>query len=190
MRSGAARSDQSDSLERARRANQCAHQPTWDHVEVHDAGAVRVLVRTPCDTAALAHSPDIPPSIYDPGEATFGTISAASVLAELATAPVPDWAPRPVQIAWGLRDGLIRYNRVEGLSPGVALTDELGLGLAVRAEARLGVADLEPNAELHVTRTSAPGSISGGVYRRLVSANDWGGPVHGRKLRVELPVWR
>jgi hypothetical protein len=132
----------------------------------------------------LAHSPDIPPSIYDPGDATFGTLSGASILAELGKAPAPDWAPRPVQVAWGLRDGLIRYNRVEGLSPGVALTDELGLGLAVRAEARLGVSDLEPNAELHVTRTSALGSISGGLYRRLASANDWGDP-----FTVGSSVW-
>src|SRR6185437_13062074 len=142
----------------------------------HDAGAVRVLVRTPCDTAALAHSGDIPPSIYDPGESQLGTITRASLLAELGKDPEPDWAPRAPEFRWGLRDGLIRYNRVEGLSAGAALTDELGLGLSVRAEARLGVADLQPNAELHVTRTSASGAVSGGVYRRLASANDWGDP--------------
>lgn len=176
MRSGAEQSAQTDSAERARRAAQCARQSTWDHVEVHDGGAVRVLVRTPCDTAALAHSPLLPPSIYDPGETVFGEHDATAILARLGTEPEPDFAPRAPQLRWGLDDNLIRYNRIEGLSVGAAVVDQLGLGLTTRIEGRMGEADLEPNAELQVARNSASGTVSAGVYRRLASANDWGDP--------------
>ena len=183
MRSGTARTDQSDSVELARRKAQCAHQRTWDHVEVHDGG-VRVLVRTPCDTAALARSPDLPPSIYGDGETTFDEQDLSGILAKLAKAPEPDFAPRPIQFRWGLDDNLTRYNRIEGLSVGAAVADELGLGLSTRIEARIGTADLEPNAEAQLTRTSAAGTVTADVYRRLASANAWGDP-----FTVGASVW-
>ena len=176
LRSGAGADDRSDSAHRAIRVAQCARQATWDHIEVHDAGTVRVIVRTPCDSAALARSPALPPSIYDPGETTLDEQDATALLAHLGGVPEPDWAPQPVQFRWGLDDDLIRYNRIEGLSAGAALVDQLGLGLSARVEGRLGEADLEPNGEIQVTRTSSVGTISGDIYRRLVSANDWGDP--------------
>jgi hypothetical protein len=40
----------------------------WDRYE----GALRMAVRVPCDSTVLANSPDLPSSIYDPGEALFG----------------------------------------------------------------------------------------------------------------------
>ncbi len=184
MRSGAARTQQGDSVVLAHRKAQCARQSTWDHVEVHDAGAVRVIVRTPCDSAALARSPDLPPSIYGPGETTFNEQDLTGILAKLGKEPQPDFAPRPIQLRWGLDDNLTRYNRIEGLSVGAAVTDELGLGLSTRLEARFGTADLEPNAEAQLTRTSAAGAVTAGVYRRLSSANAWGDP-----FTVGASVW-
>jgi hypothetical protein len=184
MRTGAGQDAQSDSAQRADRVAQCGRQKTWDHLEVHDAGAVRVYVRTPCDSAALARSPALPPSIYDPGETTFDERDATALLARLGAVPEPDWAPQPIQVRWGLDDDLIRYNRIEGLSAGAAFVDQLGLGLSTRVEARLGEADLEPEAEAQLTRTSSVGTIGAGVYRRLVSANDWGDP-----FTVGSSVW-
>lgn len=174
MRSGMTRPDDSDSTRRNSRETQCAHQTTWQRVEIHDGGAARVLVSTPCDTAALARSPDLPGSVYDDaGDA----ISHTELLKALRGNAVPDWSPRPVVLQWGPRDGLIRYNRIEGLSAGLAATDELGLGLSARAEARIGVADLQPNGALSLTRTSPWGTVTVGAYRRLNSANDWGDPL-------------
>jgi len=175
MRSGAGQDEEADSVERARRASQCAQQSTWAHVEVHD-GNTRVLIRTPCDSAALARSPELPPSIYSDAESVFGMQDAKDLVARLTSGPEPDWAPRPLVVRWGLQDALVRYNRIEGLSAGVAVVDELGLGLSTRVEARFGEADLQPNGELQLTRTSPVGTITGGAYRRLVSANDWGDP--------------
>jgi hypothetical protein len=174
VRSGMTRPDESDSARRNSRETQCKHQSTWQRVEVHDGGAARVLVSTPCDTAALARSPDLPGSVYDDaGDA----ISHAELLKSLRANAVPDWSPQPIALQWGPRDGLIRYNRIEGLSAGFAATDELGLGLSVRAEARIGVADLEPNGGLSLTRTSPWGTVTATAYRRLNSANDWGDPL-------------
>jgi hypothetical protein len=174
MRSGMTRADDPDSARRHSRETQCAHQTTWQRVEIHDGGAARVLVSTPCDTAALARSPDLPGSVYDDaGDA----ISHTDLLKALRDNAVPDWSPRPVALQWGPRDGLIRYNRIEGLSAGLATTDELGLGLSARAEARIGVADLQPNGGLSLTRTSSWGTVTAGTYRRLNSANDWGDPL-------------
>jgi hypothetical protein len=41
----------------------------------------------------------------------------------------------------------------------------------------LGVADLEPNAELLIRRSSGQGEWHSGVFRRLDVANDWGNPL-------------
>ncbi len=174
MRSGMTRPEDSDSTRRNSRETQCAHQATWQRVEIHDGGAARVLVSTPCDTAALARSPDLPGSVYDDAG---NAMSHADLLKALRGNAVPDWSPRPIVLQWGPRDGLIRYNRIEGLSAGLAATDELGLGLSARAEARIGVADLQPNGALSLTRTSPWGTVTVGAYRRLNSANDWGDPL-------------
>jgi hypothetical protein len=175
MRTGASQQEQSDSTERQRRKDQCKQQSTWDHVEVHD-DSIRVLVRTPCDTVALARAPMLPKSIFDNGDAVFGTADAQEVLTRLSAAPPPDWSPQPPRLHYGLEDALIRYNRIEGPSVGLAVTQELGLGLEARAEGRLGFADLVPNGELRLTRSSPVGNIGIGVYHRLDSVNDWGDP--------------
>jgi hypothetical protein len=176
MRSGMSKPDDSDSSRRHSREIQCAQQSTWQRVEIHDAGAARVLVSTPCDTAALSHSPELPGSIYEEAGG-FGALSETDLLKALRDNAVPDWAPRPIAVLWGPRDGLIRYNRIEGPSGGVAATDELGLGLSARAELRFGLADLEPNGGASLTRTSPWGTVTVGAYRRLNSANDWGDPL-------------
>ncbi len=183
MRSGAARDDHSDSAERAIRAAQCARSGSWEHVEVHD-GSVPVVIRTPCDTAALARSPELPASIYDDGTPTFGVHDLDALRQTLGRDPPPDWRPQPVELRWGVRDALVRYNRIEGLSVGAAAVEELGLGLSARAEGRLGTADLEPNGELRLTRTTPASTVGLALYRRLDAATDWGDP-----FSVGSSVW-
>lgn len=177
MRSGAAKRGEPGSERQKSHDSQCAHGSLWERVEVHDGGAARVLVRTPCDTVALARSPDLGGSIYDNSDSRFGVTDQVELLRVLGTGPTPDWAPRPVELLWGPRDGLIRYNRIEGLSAGVGLAEDFGLGLSGRAEGRLGIADLQPNGELRVQRETPLGTIGLGVYRRLSVATDWGDPL-------------
>jgi hypothetical protein len=72
----------------------------------------------------------------------------------------------------------MRYDRVEGLSVGGLASANLGRGYAARLEARLGVADWVPNADLSLTRSNGRTAVRLGAYHRLAVANDdWGGPL-------------
>jgi hypothetical protein len=72
---------------------------------------------------------------------------------------------------------MLRYNRVEGLSVGASVDQELGGGYSGGAVARLGFADWEPNVELHAQRSNVTETIGLTGYNHLVSASDWGRPL-------------
>jgi hypothetical protein len=138
-----------------------------------------VAVRIPCDLNKLIHSPDLPPSIYDPGEELFDTKDRDDMMARAlsmsAQAPVSFGSlPRPTY-AFGLP--MTRFNRVEGLSTGFQIDQELGGGLTAGATLRFGFADRDPNAELTAARTNLTTTIRATAYHRLVSASDWGNPL-------------
>jgi hypothetical protein len=71
----------------------------------------------------------------------------------------------------------LRYNRIEGLSVGGTLDQQLGAGYSLRTLARIGVADREPNLELTGSRSDLRRTLSLTAYNRLVSAGDWGNPL-------------
>jgi hypothetical protein len=146
------------------------------HTESRLEGELVYAVRTPCDSTALAHSPDLPPSIYDEADTLFNARDRDELMAALDFSLQPGWQPQPPVVHAGL--DLVRYNRVEGLSAGVGATSQLGRGYTASALARLGIADLSPNAELSLSRSNGRSRIGGGVYRRLAAANDdWGSPL-------------
>ncbi|HEX5829451.1 MAG TPA: ShlB/FhaC/HecB family hemolysin secretion/activation protein [Gemmatimonadaceae bacterium] len=141
-------------------------------------GALDVLVHVPCDTAVLAHSSELPASLYDPGEELFGQRELDALVSEALTLGVqPDWAPQRPTLHYGLGEGLLRYNRVEGLSPGVMVRQELGRGFSARALARIGTADWEPRGELALSRSDGRRTFEVAAYNRLGVANDWGDPL-------------
>lgn len=88
--------------------------------------------------------------------------------------PTTVFMPR---FAWGLEDGLLRYNRVEGLSVGVAGETPLVPGWSARAEFRMGVADQAPLAEARVRRGSESHHQELTVFRRLSHTSDWDDPL-------------
>ena len=138
-------------------------------------GALAVIVQVPCDTAVLAHSPELPKSIYDDGEEIFGTSERDALIAEALTLGAqPGFVPQKPVFTYGL--GLTRYNRVEGLSTGIAARQSLGAGYTGHALARIGIADLSPNGELSLSRSNGRNMIAVGAYRRLASANDFADP--------------
>ncbi len=144
-------------------------------------GSLPVALRMPCNYDKLEHSPDLPPSIYDPGDELFGTKELEALKAEAlsmsAQAPFSvrmQLLPPPV-VAFG--PSMMRYNRVEGLSFGASVEQQLGGGYSALAVGRLGLADREPNLELTGTRTNLTTSIHLSGYNRLVSASDWGRPL-------------
>jgi hypothetical protein len=170
----------SDSVSRAarrdRRRNEC--KQGTERVRTHERSdeGLRILVRVPCDTVALAHSSELPKSIYDDGEQVFGTAERDALVSEALTLGAqPEWAPQTATISYGL--AYTRFNRIEGFSTGVGVEQVLGGGYSTHALFRLGVADWSPNGELSLDRTDGRRNLGVGVYRRLVASNDWGDPL-------------
>lgn len=134
-----------------------------------------MVVTTPCDTLMLAKSPALPKSIYDEGEELFGAAEREALIdVALTLGAQPGWVPQKPVFTYGL--GLTRYNKVEGLSSGLAVRQSLGLGYTARASVRIGIADWEPNAELGMWRSNGRSALALNAYRRLTSANDFNDP--------------
>ena len=141
----------------------------------HD-GALPIAVKIPCDVEQLANSPELPKSIYDPGEELFGLKEREAMIAEALTLTAqPSFGAQPPTVRYGLQ--LTRFNRVEGLSVGAALEQKFGMGYSASLLGRIGFADLEPNVELSLARTNLVRTIRLTGYNRLVAANDWGDPL-------------
>ncbi len=155
----------------------CARGDTLIQARTMFGKALRVAYRIPCDTVALAHSSELPPSIFDTGEDVFGTEQGRELAKELDPSLQPGWGPLPYTLHYGLDRGMLRYNRIEGLSAGIDVERELGRGFSGEANVRLGVADLSPNGELHIRRSRGSVTYGLGVYRRLDVSNDWGEPL-------------
>jgi hypothetical protein len=137
-------------------------------------GALLVEVEVPCDRAALARSPELPPSLFDRGEALFGSAELDELAAALSFGRQAGWAPQRPTLAWGL--GQTRYNRVEGVSSGVASAVVLGRGYTVHGGMRASQGDRQVNGELALARTDGRATRTLRAYRRLASSNDWGDP--------------
>ena len=165
-----------DSARAARRAarNRCDSSGVRTRVHSRNEQRVPVLVTTPCDTLKLVHSPDLPPSIYDKGEEVVASAEIDALVKDaLAMGSQASFAPSPPVVAYAP----LRYNRIEGLSAGGTLEQQLGAGFSLRSVARIGVADREPNLELTGARSDLRRTLSLTAYNRLVSAGDWGNPL-------------
>jgi hypothetical protein len=142
---------------------------------------IAMAVRTPCSPATLETSPDLPKSIYEPGEQVFDLSAHDALIREAlsmsAQPPLtlnPSKLPKPI-LAYGPQ--LIRYNRVEGFSVGLGVTQILGGGYTVDGVGRIGTGDQRPNAELTITRSNLSRAIYVSGYTGLVSAREWGNPL-------------
>jgi hypothetical protein len=134
-----------------------------------------VVVRIPCDLASLATSKELPASPYDSGEELFGVAGREELRQALDFDLQAGWGPQPITTEFGLRQ--TRYNRVEGFSTGLRLRQELGQGFAWESTLRGSLGDRQLNGELRGQRTTGTSTWSAGVYRQLVSSNDWGTPL-------------
>jgi hypothetical protein len=171
-----ARDSVSRAARRERRSSECKNGAERVRTQYRSNESLRIRVVTPCDSVALAHSPELPKSIYDDGEAVFGSAERDALVSEALTLGAqPEFAPQHVDISYGLP--YTRFNRIEGLSTAIAADQVLGGGYSAHALFRLGAADLSPNGELSLDRTDGRRNIGVGVYRRLVASNDWGDPL-------------
>lgn len=127
----------------------------------------RVRVVVPDDTASLLVSDLLPHSIFKEGEVLAGEAELEDIRSLLDGLPGAPAERKPPRLYWGIdRPELLRYNRVEGLSVGARAEAELG-AYAADLTVRLGVADLEPNAELGFGRELLGQRIRLAGYRRL-----------------------
>lgn len=151
-----------------------------DLVTMSTVEGLRVRVLLPCELNSLLTSPTLPPSIYTRSDELFTETDFAELRKEAAKAldlsSQAEWSPQPTRYRYGIDGGLLRYNRIEGLSAGLRAERELGKGYAGDALLRLGTADLEPNVELTLRRANGHGDLRLAGYRRLDTANDWGNP--------------
>ena len=162
---------------RARDIQQCDTSAVEIITQYRYSGTVPVAMRVPCDHAALANSPDLPGSIYDEGEVMFDEGARQELLGAIGMKDQSAFAPQRPVIKWGLGHGLLRYNRVEGLSPGVIVEQSLGAGFTAQALARFGFADHQLNGELALWRSDGTKTIGVAGYRRLAYANLFGDPL-------------
>ena len=183
IRARAVRDSIRDGLRPADFHGECGKSDTWTQTQTRYENRLPVAVRIPCDVSKLENSPDLPKSIYDPGDELFGGKELEALKAEALslTAQAP-FSVRlrsgllpPPTFAYGL--SMMRYNRVEGLSIGGSVEQQFGGGYAGTAVARFGIADREPNIELSGTRSNVTQTIGLGVYNHLISASDWGQPL-------------
>src|SRR5712671_233943 len=171
-----ARDSVSRAARREVRRNECKTGTERVRRQNRSDEGLRILVRVPCDTIALAHSSELPKSIYDDGEAVFGTTERDALVSEALTLGAqPEFSPQHVSFSYGLP--YTRFNRIEGVSTAIAADQVLGGGYSAHALFRLGSADLSPNGELSLDRTDGRRTVGVGVYRRLVASNDWGDPL-------------
>jgi hypothetical protein len=168
------RSDSTRTARRAARRRQCDSTGFRTYTRMSDNNPNPVLTTVTCDSLKLANSPDLPGSIYDKGDETFsGTEIDALVQQALSMGAQANFAPLP---ATAELDN-VRYNRIEGLSFGGRVDQQLGAGYSLHADGRIGVADRQPNVELTGSRSDLRRTLSVTAYNRLVSASDWGNPL-------------
>lgn len=154
---------------------ECAQTGTYTSIQRRYESTLTVATRVPCDTTKLVNSPDLPASIYDPGEELFTTTDRDQLRNALSFGLQPSWGPQAPQIEWGLSQ--TRYNRVEGFSTGAVLTSVLGRGYSAALGARASFADRQLGGEFTLSRSNGRSVVRGTVYRRLAVMTDWGTPL-------------
>ncbi len=142
------------------------------HVETRHQNGRLVLVLMPNDSTSLMHSRFLPPPVWQ-GAPEFLTSNDIQEMKD-AVSSVPR-APDPEAAftwRWGPQQfGLLRYNRVEGLSVGATASARRGLFTGT-ATARLGLADLNPNIELGLRRAGDRRSIDLALYHHLTTVHE------------------
>jgi hypothetical protein len=162
----------------------CAQDSTYTRVESRYDGALRVAYDMPCDAAKLANSPALPPAVASEDE-LFDLKSRDALLSALDMSLQPGWMPQMPTVRLG--SDLLRFNRVEGFSAGVSVSQVLGAGYTLNAVGRIGHADLHANGELSLARSNGARTVTATVYHRLAATNpEWGG---GLSLGPSLPAF-
>lgn len=159
----------------AERGRACEATGSYTSYRTRYEGTLRVAVQVPCDSALLANSPDLPPSIFDPSDDLLGAGDRDMLMKALGFGLQPGWGPQLPTLDYGLSH--TRYNRVEGFSTAIAATSALGRGFSLAAELRGSAADRQVNGAIGVSRSNGRTNVRLQAYRRLAASDDWGSPL-------------
>lgn len=142
------------------------------HVETRHQNGRMVLVLMPNDSTSLMRSRFLPPPVWQNAPGFITSTDLRDMQNAVANVPRPPDPTTAKTLRWGPQQfGLLRYNRVEGLSVGAQASAHHGI-LTGMATARLGLADLDPNLEIDLTRASDRRSIDLAVYHHLTTVHD------------------
>ncbi len=134
--------------------------------------AVVTRVTVPCDSVKLANAPELSGGMLATRAEIYASTMDAATREALALDVQAEFDPQPVTAHAGLE--YLRYNRVEALSVGGALRQQLGAGWRWELNARGSLGDQQLNGEWSATRANGGGDISVAGYRRLMQTDDYG----------------
>jgi hypothetical protein len=129
-------------------------------------------VAVPCDSVKLANAPEFGSGLFAERAPVYASTMDEATREALGLDVQAAFAPQ--RITWHTGLEYLRYNRVEALSVGAALRQQLGAGWSWEANARGSLGDQQVNGELLATRTNGGGDLTVTGYRRLVQADDYG----------------
>ncbi len=135
-------------------------------------GAVVTRVTVPCDSVKLANAPELSGGLFGTRAEVYASTLDAETRERLALDVQAEFNPQPLTAHAGLQ--YLRFNRVEALSVGGAVRQQLGAGWSWELNARGSLGDQQLNGELSATRTNGASEFSVAGYRRLVQADDYG----------------
>lgn len=152
--------------------------PGWSRREERvedDLGRVSYYTVVVPETQALLTSTELSPEAVQRTPTAFTDAEVDALRGELE-ALLPTYQRFRPQAAWGLTQGLTRYNRVEGLSVGARLDVPVSPTLGVGIEGRIGTGDREPNLRLALHKGPEQRQLTLEGYHALTATDDWGSP--------------
>jgi hypothetical protein len=155
-----------DSAERAAARDSCKALGEDVHCECEEGRCLAFRLDIPKDTMLLLTNAELPPAFVGLGDSILAAGELGDIGRALGSLPAAPWQVHVEPPAWGL----LRYNRVEALSLGVRQEIDFGR-LRLAGLARIGVADWEPEVQLHLVRETGTARFRLGAYRRLAEAD-------------------
>jgi len=129
--------------------------PGWsrheERVKDDETGKVSYMTIIVPEPDSLLDSPTLSEDFGERSPTAFSDQEIDEMREELQQL-VPSYGLYRPHLAWGLERGLIRYNRVEGLSIGSAMSIPMGGATSVTLEGRIGTGDRDPNLGLSLDR--------------------------------------
>jgi hypothetical protein len=138
----------------------------------------RIVLEVPCDYGALARSPTLPATLYSPMDSLLSSEALSRELrAHIGLSQQPMVESHRGTVAFSLADGALRYNRVEGVSGGLAYVQPIGRGWTAREELRYGIGNGRFQGSTTWMRTSGQHAVIARVHNGTAAVTDYGQPL-------------